>query len=497
MSGKHLLEMKNIGKSFPGVRALDGVNFTLDAGEVHVLIGENGAGKSTLMKIIGGTYVEYDGEMYLDGEPVAFRDIKDAQNHAIATIHQELNQVPVMTVAENLFLGREPMQKNKVLIDDKRIVEQARQILHDNTLDIDPNEKLGNLPVSQRQMLEIAKAVSSGAKIIIMDEPTSALSAGEVALLFSHIRRLKKAGAGIIYISHRMEEMFEIGDTVTVLRDGKFIKQLKVADTNRDEVISLMVGRELEDIYPKYTMDLSDSDTVFEVKNLTGEKFRNVSFSVKRGELVGIAGLMGAGRTELVRAIFGLDPIYEGEILLEGKPIKIKDTRAAVKSGILMVSEDRKKYGLVHILSISDNIGLPNLKKFTKGGLIRAGRERAENKKYFEKLGVKAPNMNYLANTLSGGNQQKVVLAKWLEAGPKVLIMDEPTRGIDVGAKHEIYEIMLDLLKQGVSIIMISSDMPEIIGMCHRILVMREHELSGELRGDEITQKSILNYAMR
>ncbi len=492
-----LLEMKNISKSFPGVRALDHVNLKVEKGEVHILVGENGAGKSTLIKILCGLHTDYEGEIVIEGEKVSLKDPHDALKYGIATIHQELNQVPTMTIAENLFLGREPLGRGNMLIDDKRIYKEAKAILEAQGLTYDPHMLVRNLTVSQMQMIEIAKSVSQNARIIIMDEPTSAITDAEVKVLFQCIKRLKAEGVGIIYISHRLEEMFEIGDKVTILRDGQYIDTKDVKDVTRGDIIKMMVGRELNNIYPEKKHKVTDK-VVLEVKNLTGHKrFENISFKLHAGEILGLAGLMGAGRTEIARALFGLDPIHSGEVYLEGKRIAIKNTSDAMKHGIMMATEDRKRYGLVLKATIGENIGLPNLKQFLgkSGFLLSDKREREKEKEVFDELGVKAPSMHTRASALSGGNQQKVVLAKWILANPKVFILDEPTRGIDVGAKYEIYKIMTELASKGMAIIMISSELPEVIGMCDRVIVMREHYLSGEVSGEEINQEYIMEFA--
>ncbi len=491
-----LLEMKHISKSFPGVRALDDVSLTVKKGEVHILVGENGAGKSTLIKILCGLHTDYEGEIFIEGEKVTLKDPHDALEHGIATIHQELNQVPTMTIAENLFLGREPLMAGR-LIDDRKIYREAREILEAQGLDYDPHTLVRNLTVSQMQMIEIAKSVSQKARIIIMDEPTSAITDAEVKTLFKCIEKLKAEGAGIIYISHRLEEMFEIGDRVTILRDGQYIDTKEVKDVTRGDIIKMMVGRELNNIYPA-KQHIATDRVVLEVKNLTGHKrFENISFKLHAGEILGLAGLMGAGRTEIARALFGLDPIDSGEIYLDGKKITIKNTSDAMKHGIMMATEDRKRYGLVLKATIGENIGLPNLRKFLgkSGFLLDGKKEQRMEKEVFDELGVKAPTMHVKASSLSGGNQQKVVLAKWILANPKVFILDEPTRGIDVGAKYEIYKIMTELASKGMAILMISSELPEVIGMCDRVLIMREHYLAGEVSQEEINQETIMEFA--
>lgn len=491
-----LLEMRNISKTFPGVKALSNVNLKVEKGSVHVLVGENGAGKSTLIKILCGLHTDYEGDVLINGKKVVFKNAHDALAHGIATIHQELNQVPAMTIAENLFLGREPLQKNKLFIDDKYIYKRAQELLDQQKLPFKATTLVKDLSVSQMQMVEITKAVSANAQIIIMDEPTSAITDTEVDILFERIAELKAKGVAIIYISHRLDELFRIGDDITILRDGEYIDTKKVGELDKPAIIKMMVGRELDNIYPPKTNVVQKDKVVLELKNLTGKgRFEDVSFKVHAGEILGLAGLMGAGRTETARAMFGLDPIDSGEMLLDGKPIRIKNTTDALKHGIMMASEDRKRYGLVLKRSIGDNIGLPNLRMFKGKLLLNAKKERAAEEVVFKELGVKAPNMDVAASSLSGGNQQKVVLAKWILANPKVFILDEPTRGIDVGAKYEIYKIMNDLAAKGMAIIMISSELPEILGMCDRVMVMREHRVTGELQRDELTQERVMDLA--
>jgi len=496
MGQDYLLEMRDISKSFPGVKALDNVNLKVKKGTVHVLVGENGAGKSTLIKILCGLHTDYTGEMLIEGEKVSFANAKEAIDAGVATIHQELNQVQALTIAENVFLGREPKMKNGILIDDKKINQRAAELLESSNMGFGPKTLVSQLTVAQMQMIEIIKAVNTNAKIIIMDEPTSAISDKEVKVLFETIESLKAQGVTIIYISHRLDEIFQIGDAITILRDGQYIDTKTVAELDKPAIIKMMVGREINNIYPQKPDVMDESNVVFEVENLNSQgKFNDISFQVHAGEILGLAGLMGAGRTEVARAIFGLDPIDSGELYLQGEKVKIKNTSDALDHGIVMASEDRKRYGLVLKRTISDNIGLPNLKKFRGRFLLDKKKELSAEEKVFKQLGVKAPSMNVETSALSGGNQQKVVLAKWILADPKVFILDEPTRGIDVGAKYEIYKIMIELAAKGMAIIMISSELPEVIGICDRVIIMREHHITGELNREELTQEAIMNFA--
>jgi len=497
--GEYILEMKNITKDFPGVRALDNVNFKVCKGEIHALVGENGAGKSTLMKILSGAYPygTYEGDIYIDGEKKQFRTIKDSEHAGISIIYQELTLVKYMTVGENIFLGEEPTKNG--IIDWNKVYSDSKELFKKLNIDIDVYEKVINLGIGQQQMVEIAKAISKNSKILILDEPTAALTEGETRQLFRILRELKQHGVTCIYISNKLEEIFEIAANVTILRDGKTIGTHHISELNEDKMISMMVGRELTQRYAR--KEHKAGKVVFEVKNWTvydvenPEKkiIKDVSFEIREGEIVGVAGLMGSGRTELFTSIFGAyGGKKEGEIYLEGKKINIKSPSEAIEQGICYLSEDRKQFGLVLKMDVKDNILLSNYDKMAKSGIIDGVRALKEAISYVDKLKVKTPSVFQRVENLSGGNQQKVVLAKWLLANPKVLILDEPTRGIDVGAKYEIYNIMNDLVEQGVCVIMISSELPEIIGMSDRVLVMCNGTLSGELNANELSQEKIM-----
>jgi len=483
-----VLEMKNIHKRFPGVYALKDINFELRKGEVHALLGENGAGKSTLIKILAGIYTAEEGEVRLHGKREDIRSVADSQRHGISVIHQELCLVPGLTIADNIFLGRE-LAKGQFIQDENENVKAA-ELMATLGLELPPNTKVSALSVAQQQMVEIAKALSVDADILVMDEPTAALTERETVLLYQVIRRLQAEGISIIYISHRMEELFTITNRVTVMRDGEYIGTRVTAETTKNELIAMMVGRELTDLYKRNTAE--PGEIVLEVKGLCRRKaLDNISFAVRKGEILGIAGLVSAGRSETARCLFGVDPYDSGEIRVEGKPVQIKSVRDAMDIGIALVPEDRKEEGLVLIRSISYNITLAVLDELKKAG-------KNENElvdRYIQALSIKTPGNDQVVNNLSGGNQQKVVIAKWLAAGPKVLILDEPTRGVDVGARVEIYGIMSDLARQGVAVIMISSDLPEVINMSDRVLVMAQGRIAGELCGDEITQESVMEYA--
>ena len=493
MPEQYVLQLQNISKQFPGVKALDNVSIDVKPGTVHSIVGENGAGKSTLMKIINGMLKANEGTILVDGKKVDISSPKVASELGISMIFQELNYVPNLTVAENFFINSQP--KNKIgLVDWKKLKEQAADLLKQEQLDIDPEAIIATVPISDIQMLEIIKATSRQARIIIMDEPTSSLTRGETKRLFDKIVNLKQRGCTIIYISHKMDEIFELSDYVTIMRDGKTIKTAPVSEFNEKNIISMMVGREINDIYPKREQHIGDK--VLELKNFSGGKFKDINMHVYAGEIVGFAGLVGAGRTEIVSALFGLDPYSEGEVILCGEPYKPKtNTRQAIEHGLVMATEDRRKFGLVATRSIKENISLPFLRSFSRLTFLNRKKEVDDVTRLFTRLAIKAPSINTLTSTLSGGNQQKVILAKWLLETPKVLIMDEPTRGIDVGAKHEIYQIMNELADAGVAIIMISSEMPELIGMCKRLYVIADGRITGELNGSEITQEAIMTYA--
>lgn len=498
MAGKYILEAKGIDKSFSGVTVLKGAELCIEPGELHALMGENGAGKSTLMKIIMGIYTKDAGQVILDGKEVDFKSAREALDAGISMIHQELSPIPEMTVAENVFLGREQKKiKGLPFVDKKELNKKTQELLVEYDLSefIKPNMKMKDLNIAQIQMMEIIKAVSYNSKVIIMDEPTSSLSEKETETLFRIIDNLKQKKVGIIYISHRMEEVFELADRVSVLRDGQFIGCVKVADASREQLINMMVGRELEGGYPRNTAE--KGKVVLEIKNFSREGvFKDVNLKVHAGEILGMAGLVGAGRSEVMRALVGYDKLDSGEIILEGQKIEIRHPKDAIKHHIIMASEDRKQLGLVLCRSIKENVSLQNFDKMSSGSFINKIKERQLAKQYTEEMATKMNGIGDLVSSLSGGNQQKVVLAKCLMSDPKVLIMDEPTRGIDVGAKAAIYNIMIELAKQGIAIIMISSEMPELIGMSDRVVVMAGGEVRGELVGEEAkSQQVIMNLA--
>jgi len=491
---QYLIELLDVSKSFPGVKALDKVSFNLKAGEVHALLGENGAGKSTLMKIISGIYARDEGAYHIDGVNIEHLTPKKAAEQGIAIIHQELNMCQDLTVAENIFLGREA--KHLGFIDQKKMNEEAQKVLEELQMAIDPETVMRKLPVSKQQMIEIAKALSTNARILIMDEPTSALTEKECIDLFRIINNLKKNGCAIIYISHRLEELVEITDRISVFRDGKYITTKDYKDTTLDEIIAYMVGREITEKYPKIHMALGEK--IMEVKDLNAGMLKDISFDLFAGEIIGFSGLMGAGRTELFKAIFGADPIENGQVILDGKPITIHSPHDAIGHGIVLGPEDRKAEGLCTKLTIRENIGLANLDKISNAfGLIDKEKEYKLVNQAIEELRIKTPSMEQDAKNLSGGNQQKVVVGKWMVRDARVVIFDEPTRGIDVAAKVEIYNIMNQLKKQGVGVIFISSELPEVLGMSDRILVMCNGRITGNLMTSETSQDEILHYATR
>jgi ribose transport system ATP-binding protein/inositol transport system ATP-binding protein len=486
--------MKNVNKYFPGVHALINVNFDLKKGEVHALLGENGAGKSTLINVLGGIYKIDKGEIYISGEKKVFNTVMDAKECGINIIHQELVLVPHMTVAENIFLAREFTTKLK-LVDKKKMNVEAKKMLDEFEMDIDPKTLVGSLTMGQQQMIEIISAVSVKTQILVMDEPTSSLSEKEVEVLFNTVRRLKEIGVGIIYISHRMSELKEIADRVTVIRDGQYIGTKIISETQNDELVSMMVGRSLTNYYTRTYNKMND--VVLEVKNITRKGVvDDVSFTLRKGEILGFAGLIGAGRTETLRCVLGLDKYESGEIFVNGRKVTIKGPNDAMSYGIALVPENRRKEGLFLIMDVKFNISFRIMDKFIKGCWVNKNVERQIVEQYVKELSIKTSSIQQKVGNLSGGNQQKVVVAKWLAAHPKVLILDEPTRGIDVGAKSEIYHIMNELAKQGVAIIMISSELPEIINMSDRVVVMGQGKVKGILKKDELSQERIMHYAV-
>jgi len=492
--GEFVLEMCNVTKRFPGVLALNNVQFSLRPGEVHCLVGENGAGKSTLMKILAGAQPMDSGEIILSEGPVAIHSPHHAQQLGISMIYQEFNLSPYLSVAENIFLGREPRLGGTPFINWKKMYADAREVLGRIRVDLDVRKPVNECSVAQQQMVEIGKAISFNSKIIVMDEPSATLTEHELRALFDLIRTLRRQGIGLIYISHRLEEIFEIGDRVTVMRDGEYVGTNGVCDVTRDDIIRMMVGRELKDEFPKETFERGAER--LRVEGLTRHgAFSNVSFATHCGEIVALTGLVGAGRTEVARAIFGADRIDGGQIHLDGKPVAVRSPQDAIRQGIGLLTEDRKGQGLVLGMTLRENTTLANLRSLVKFLFVNRREERSVTEKYVRELQIKTPSIEQVVQNLSGGNQQKVVLAKWLFTQSKFLIFDEPTRGIDVGAKVEIYKLMNELVRKGVSILMISSELPEVLGMCDRILVMHEGRLAGELLRKDATQERIMQLA--
>jgi len=489
-----MIEMTGIDKAFSGNVVLKDVQFSLSDGEIHALMGENGAGKSTLMKILTGIYERDAGVIKVDGQEVHFKSPKEAEAMGIAVIHQELNILPDLTVAENLFLGNEQTIGKSGILKTKEMNKEASHILSQLGLHIDVKTPAGQLSVGKQQIIEIAKAIETHAKVIIMDEPTAALTDREIETLFKTIRKLQSQGVSFVYISHRMEEIFAICDRITILRDGQYVGVRVIKETTFDEIVKMMVGRELGDRFPERKAKIGD--VKLEVKGLTRNGYcQDINFQIRKGEVLGIAGLMGAGRTEVVQALFGYRKMNKGEIFIDGQKVKISNPLQAKKHGIGYVTEDRKSEGLVVDFSIKDNIMLTNLDKASRLGIIDRKKETNFVDKLIKKLGVRTSGAAQTAKSLSGGNQQKVVIAKWLGDEPKILILDEPTRGVDIGAKKEIYQIINDLAEQGVAILMISSELPEVIGMADRVLVMHEGKITGEVTKEEMTQEKIMYYA--
>lgn len=492
MSGKTLLQMNGIHKSFPGVYALKDVSLELKEGEVHALLGENGAGKSTLIKVLGGIYSADQGEIIIEGNKVSIDGVKAAQENGIAIIHQELVLVPHMTVAENIFLGREPMKAG--FIDKVKMNTDAQELLDAYEMNILATELVGRLTIAQQQMVEIVKAISYNSKILVMDEPTSSISDKEVHFLFGMMRTLTAKGVGIIYISHKMSELEEICDRVTVMRDGQYVATKVVKETNKDELIAMMVGRELTNYYTRDYME--PGEVILKCENISdGELVDNVSFELKKGEIIGFAGLVGAGRSETMKCIFGLTPKAKGDIYVSGKKVTIKSPVEAMRYGLSLVPENRKEEGLYKVQSVRFNSTIEVLGQFIRGIFVNNGKEREITQEYIDKMATKTPSQEQVIGNLSGGNQQKVLIGRWLATHPDILILDEPTRGVDVGAKSEIYAIMNELVKQGVSIIMISSELPEILGMSDRIYVMAHGKMKGCISHEEATQENIMKLA--
>ena len=489
-----LLRLKGISKTFPGVRALEGIDFDLNPGEIHALMGENGAGKSTFVKILSGLYRPDEGVIVLDGDTVEILNPSHARLLGVSPVHQELHLEPYLSVAENIFLGRQPIGRLG-LVDYRSMNREAARLLDDLGASIDPTRPVGSISTAQRQIVAIARAISIRCRVIIFDEPTSSLTEREAALLFQAIRRLSAQGIGVIYISHRMEEIFRLCDRVTVLRDGRYVATKPVAETSMRDLIAMMIGRDLSELFRKEQAPIGD--TVLEVRGVCARGLLdNVSLTVRKGEIVGLAGLVGAGRTELARAIFGDLAIDAGTLAIGGEPIlRAHSPRAAIAAGIGLVPEDRKEQGLVTELSVRQNVGMALLKSLSRFNIVNAAAERRLAERYVARLAIKTPSIDQKTLYLSGGNQQRVVIAKWLALQPKVLIVDEPTRGIDVGATADIHALLCDLAKQGMAILMISSDMAEILAMSDRILVMRQGRIEGELSREDATQERIMRLA--
>ena len=498
MTDKILLRMENIEKAFPGVKALDGASLTVRAGTVHALMGENGAGKSTLMKCLFGVYTPDKGEIHLDGRRVSFRNSKDALENGVAMVHQELNQALKRSVADNLWLGRLPVVSRFLpFVDDKKMHEDTKKLFSELEMDIDPATIMAEMSVSQRQMAEIAKAVSYNARVIVFDEPTSSLNDTEAERLFRIISRLKEKGCGIIYISHKMEEILRISDDVTIMRDGRHITTKSAKELTTDEIIRLMVGREIGGRYPekKHT----PSEEWLRVENLSSEytSLSCVSFSAKKGEILGIAGLDGSGRTELLENIFGLSARKSGKIILDGREVKNRTPREALKNGFAMLTEERRATGIFGVLDICDNTTVSSLEKYRKGPFLSNRKMAESTSRIIDAMRVKTPSQSTKIRSLSGGNQQKVILGRWLLTEPRVLLLDEPTRGIDVGAKYEIYQLILSLAEKGRTVLVVSSEMPELLGICHRIIVMSGGKIAGEVNASDTSQEEIMTLATR
>ena len=488
-----ILRMQDIRKTFPGVVALDNVNLDVRSGTVHSLMGENGAGKSTLMKCLIGMYTPDEGTVELAGDIVRFKDTKDGLEHGISMIHQELSPVPEMMVAENIWLGREP-RGTLGLLSPAAMFRKTRELFDEWKIDIDPRARMKDLTVSKQQMIEIAKAISYDAKIIIMDEPTSAIPEREVAHLHGMIKRLTDFGVAIIYITHKMDEVFRISDDITVFRDGKHVGSYPAKELDRDKLIKLMVGRELTDLFPKEEAEIGE--VVLSVKGLNrGTLVKDVSFELRRGEILGLAGLMGAGRTEVLETIFGIEKADSGEVVLNGKALRIRQPSDAIRAGMALLTEDRKLNGIMGVLSVRDNITAAALPRYSPHGFLHVGEMRKDSEEQREKLRIKTPSLHQLIKNLSGGNPQKALISRWLLTVPDVLMIDEPTRGIDVGAKSEIHRLMSMLAQEGKAIIMVSSELPEVLGMSDRILVMHEGRISGELSREEANQESVMHLA--
>ena len=489
--------MEHISKSFPGVKALDDVSLSVKAGTVHALMGENGAGKSTLMKCLFGVYHKDEGQIYLNGEEVDFKDSKEALEHGVAMVHQELNQALKRNVMDNMWLGRFPKMDNLPFVSEKKMYEKTMEVFKDLGIEVDPKKVMSEMPVSQRQMVEIAKAVSYNAKVIVFDEPTSSLTEVEVEHLFKIINDLRNRGCGIIYISHKMDEILRISDEITIMRDGKYITTADAKNITMNEIIKLMVGREITNVYPP--KDNVVGEPLLEVKGLTAEysKLSDVSFTAHKGEVLGVAGLDGSGRTELLENIFGIATRRSGEIYLNGQLIKNSNSRESIENGFAMLTEERRATGIFGVRDIQANSTISSLKRYLNGPFLDDRKMEEATQWGIDKLHTKTPSQKTQIRSLSGGNQQKVILTRWLLTEPTILLLDEPTRGIDVGAKYEIYELILDLAKQGKCVIVVSSEMPELLGICDRILVMSGGRLAGEVNARTTNQEEIMTLAAK
>ena len=496
MKENTVLEVHHLSKSFLGVKALDQVELEVLPGEVHAVIGENGAGKSTMMNIILGDLPKDEGDIFFKGEKVNFKSPADAIAAGISMIHQEISLIPTLTVAENIWLHREDRFMTGFVISAKKRSLETKKLLYDKLkMDISPDALVSSLTVAQCQLVELARAVSCNSDVIIMDEPTSSLAEKEVDILFDIIRTLKQENVAIIFITHKIEELLTISDRVSVYRDGHYIGTRPCRETSRDELISMIIGRELTDQYPSIAYQIGD--TMLEVKNLCGPAYQNVSFTVKKGEIVGFSGLVGAGRSEIMRGIFGIDPVYSGEIFLDGKPVVIHSPQDAVRAGMAMVTEDRRDFGIIKTASVRDNMSIAALSQFcSKSGFVKKNAEKKAVSEMIGQMSVKVANAGMLITSLSGGNQQKAIIGRWLMTAPKLLILDEPTRGIDVGAKSEIYSIMGELAAQGMAIIVVSSEMPEILGVCSRIYTVRSGAIVFECEKEEASQELLGSHAL-
>lgn len=495
MNDNVILKMEHITKRFPGTLALDDVELTCEKGKVHVLLGENGAGKSTLVKVISGVYSLDEGQMWYDGQVVQYANVREAIDNGISMIHQELNLLPERTIAQNIFIGHEPRVTGAPwLIDYGKMVKQSRELLDDLGVDLNPNMLVKELSIAQQQMVEVVKALSNSIKLLIMDEPTSSLTSREIDKLFEIVEKLKKNGVAIIYISHRMDEIKRIGDQVTIMRDGKYIGTLDAKTMEMDEAVSMMVGRKISNMYVRNYR--APGDVILKTDNLTGLRFRDVNIEVHEGEIVSMSGLIGAGRTEVAKSLFGYEPILHGSYTLFGKRIQHPTPQKCIKAGMAFLPEDRKGEGLVLDMPIKSNVVSAALTKAFPNYILNDGKETAVGNKYKDMLRIATPDVNKLVGELSGGNQQKVAIGKWLNTECRFIIFDEPTRGIDIGAKAEIYQLMDNLVKEGYGILMISSELNEVIGMSDRVYIMREGEIVGELGKGELTQQGIMQKAI-